>query len=61
MFAATRKTAPFVLIAIAAVLAGCSAEPADYQGIALFPQSSAFSDGACCHDDFADHLGGGHR
>jgi hypothetical protein len=61
MFAATRKAAPFVLIAIAAVLAGCSAEPADYQGINLFPQSSAFSDGACCHDGFADHLGGGHR
>jgi hypothetical protein len=62
MFAATRKAAPFALIALVAILAGCSTESASYyHGIDLFPQPSAFSDGSCCHDSFADHLGGGHR
>jgi hypothetical protein len=62
MSAAIRKAAPLALIAITAALAGCSAEPAPYyHGIDLFPQPSAFSDGSCCHDSFADHLGGGHR
>jgi hypothetical protein len=63
MFAATWKAAPFALIAIAALLAGCSSgEPASYyHGIDLFPQPSVFTDSACCHDSFDDHLGGGHR
>jgi hypothetical protein len=62
MFAATKKAAPLAMIAIAAVLAGCSGGMASYyHGIDLFPQPSAFSDESCCHDSFDDHLGGGHR
>jgi len=62
MFAPTRKAAACALIALAGLLAGCSAESAShYHGIDLFPQPSAFSDGSCCHDSFDDHLGGGHR
>jgi hypothetical protein len=62
MLAATRKAAPFALIAVAVLLAGCSAgADSNYHGIDLFPQPSAFSDGSCCHDSFDDHLGGGHR
>jgi hypothetical protein len=62
MFAATRKAALLALIAATAMLAGCSDDTANYyHGIDLFPQPSAFTDSACCHDSFADHLGGGHR
>jgi len=62
MFAAIGKAAPIAVLAIAALLAGCSGTPDSYyHGIDLFPQPSAFSDGACCHDSFDDHLGGGHR
>jgi len=62
MFPATRKAAGLALLAIAALLAGCSAESAsNYHGIDLFPQQSVFSDSTCCHDSFDDHLGGGHR
>jgi hypothetical protein len=62
MLAASRKAAPFALIAVAVLLAGCSAEAdSHYHSIDLFPQPSAFSDGSCCHDSFDDHLGGGHR
>jgi hypothetical protein len=62
MFAATRKAAPVALLAMAALLAGCSAgSESYYHGIDLFPQASAFSADSCCHDSFEDHLGGGHR
>jgi hypothetical protein len=50
------------VIAVAAILTGCAAEPAPYyHGIDLFPEPAAHFDGSCCHDSFDDHLGGGHR
>lgn len=62
MPAAMKRATAFAVIAVAALLADCSAEAQPYyHGIDLFPERSTALVGPCCHDDFYDHVGGGHR